>query len=54
MKFLQANTFVSDGPIVSDVDRGIIIGRKISGTRVGCGNSTAGCRQSESRCAVRS
>lgn len=29
MKFLQANTTVSDGPVVNDVDRGIIIGESV-------------------------
>lgn len=52
MKFLQANTIVSDGPVVNDVDRGIIIGGKyLEHERA---MKTAGWKYIESPCAVQS
>lgn len=52
MKFLLANTIVSDGPVVNDVDRRIIIGGKYLEHELAM--KTAGCKHIESPCAVQS
>lgn len=52
MKFLLANTIVSDGPVVNDVDRRIIIGGKYLEHELAM--KTAGCKYIESPRAVQS